>query len=61
MTSISTTEIEVGDLVSERTLVTIQGEPVQLPDRDRLVHLQFRRYSGCPLCNVAPPSVLQAA
>ena len=23
-----------------------------IPDSQRLVHLQFRRYAGCPICNV---------
>lgn len=52
MTNIAPTQFKVGDLVSDRTLVTIHGEPVQIPDQERLVHLQFRRYSGCPVCNV---------
>jgi peroxiredoxin len=25
---------------------------VRLPDPERLVHLQFRRYAGCPVCNL---------
>lgn len=42
----------VGDVVTARELATIQGEPVQIPDPARIVHLQFRRYSGCPVCNL---------
>lgn len=31
---------------------TIQGRPIQLPDAaSRFVHLQFRRFAGCPICN----------
>jgi hypothetical protein len=25
---------------------------MQIPEPDRLVHLQFRRYAGCPICNM---------
>lgn len=38
--------------VSTRELVTIHGAPVRLPDPERLVHLQFRRFAGCPVCNL---------
>lgn len=33
-------------------LTAIHGTPVPLPDPDRLVHLQFRRFAGCPVCNL---------
>jgi hypothetical protein len=46
------TEVNVGDRLKHRELVTIQGEPVQIPEPERLVHLQFRRYAGCPICNM---------
>ena len=46
------TKLNAGDMLSSRELVTIHGQPVQVPDADRLVHLQFRRYAGCPICNV---------
>lgn len=41
-----------GDLVRPRTLVTINGTAAPLPDPERLVHLQFRRFAGCPVCNL---------
>lgn len=25
---------------------------MRIPDSDRLIHLQFRRYAGCPVCNL---------
>lgn len=31
---------------------SITGEPVPVPDPQRLVHLQFRRFAGCPICNL---------
>ncbi len=34
------------------TLQTIAGKIVSIPDPSvRFVHLQFRRFSGCPICN----------
>jgi peroxiredoxin len=46
-----------GDLVEDHELVTIQAEPVHVPDPERKVHLQFRRYAGCPICNLHLRSV----
>jgi peroxiredoxin len=40
------------DHVPARQLVTVTGERIRLPDQDRLVHLQFRRFAGCPVCNL---------
>lgn len=40
------------DHVPARQLVTVGGATVRLPDPDRLVHLQFRRFAGCPVCNL---------
>ncbi|GII34403.1 peroxiredoxin-like family protein [Planotetraspora mira] len=41
-----------GDMVAPRELTSIRSERVLLPDPGSLVHLQFRRYAGCPICNV---------
>ena len=41
-------QFNVGDTVDRHDLVTIHGKPVCLPDPERLVHLQFRRYAGRP-------------
>jgi hypothetical protein len=35
-----------------RQLTPVVGAPVALPDPERLVHLQFRRFAGCPVCNL---------
>jgi AhpC/TSA family protein len=40
------------DHVPARELVDVHGATVRLPDPDRLVHLQFRRFAGCPVCNL---------
>ena len=46
------TRLKIGDVVHRRELANIHGDPVRLPDAERLTHLQFRRYAGCPACNV---------
>lgn len=46
-----------GEVLHGHDLVTIHGKPVQIPDPERLVHLQFRRYSGCPVCNLHLQSI----
>ncbi|WP_074310761.1 peroxiredoxin-like family protein [Singulisphaera sp. GP187] len=37
-------------------MVTISGGTVQIPD-DQRVHLQFRRFAGCPVCDLHLRSV----
>jgi peroxiredoxin len=49
--------VKVGDFIRRRELVTIRGDIVALPDVKRLLHLQFRRYAGCPVCNLHLTSV----
>jgi peroxiredoxin len=44
--------LKTGDKVIRRTLTTIEGANVALPAVDELVHLQFRRFAGCPICNL---------
>jgi peroxiredoxin len=46
------TRLTIGDVVCHRELQNIHGRPVQMPDTERLTHLQFRRYAGCPACNL---------
>jgi peroxiredoxin len=42
----------VGDKVSPRRLTTIDGVDVAVPSPDATVHLQFRRFAGCPICSL---------
>jgi hypothetical protein len=46
------TRVNVEDVLNHREMVTIHGDPVQIPGPQRLMHLQFRRYAGCPVCNL---------
>jgi hypothetical protein len=38
--------------VTKRELLTIESELIQVPDEHRIVHLQFRRFAGCPVCDL---------
>src|SRR5438309_707733 len=40
-----------GDIVPATTLESVTGESIKLPDPNRLVHLQLRRFVDCPICN----------
>lgn len=42
--------LQIGDVVTPRDLPTLRRGSVQVPDPDQIVHLQFRRYAGCPIC-----------
>ncbi|WP_216898194.1 peroxiredoxin-like family protein [Nocardia alni] len=44
--------------VSARVLTTIEGVEVPIPDPDRLIHLQFRRFAGCPVCSLHLRSIV---
>jgi peroxiredoxin len=44
--------LKIGDVVRQLELTTIHGKAVRIPEAGRLTHLQFRRYAGCPACNV---------
>lgn len=45
--------------VGTRELVTVTGAELRVPDPERLVHLQFRRFAGCPVCNLHLRSVVR--
>ncbi|WP_040798519.1 peroxiredoxin-like family protein [Nocardia higoensis] len=44
--------------VPPRTLTAITGAEVTVPDPGRLVHLQFRRFAGCPVCHLHLRSIV---
>jgi peroxiredoxin len=50
--------IDVGEVLAERELLTVSGGRLRVPDSERLVHLQFRRFAGCPICNLHLRSVI---
>lgn len=42
----------VGDRVAAHALLDAFGRLVAVPDASRVTHLQFRRFAGCPICNL---------
>jgi peroxiredoxin len=50
--------LQPGTTVPARTLITVDDESVPVPAH-RLVHLQFRRFAGCPLCNLHLRSIVR--
>jgi peroxiredoxin len=44
--------IAVGDAITTRELTTIRSERILLPAPGIVTHLQFRRFAGCPVCNL---------
>src|SRR5215472_7590836 len=40
-----------GDMLRTTVMEAVTGEAIYLPDPKRLVHLQFRRFVDCPICN----------
>ncbi len=53
------TRVRAGDRLLPRELVTIQGRCIRIPDARRMVHLQFRRFAGCPVCKLHLRSIAQ--
>jgi peroxiredoxin len=45
------TKLAIGDRIPTLQLTTIHGDQVSVPDPGHVVHLQFRRFAGCPICN----------
>jgi peroxiredoxin len=54
---LETDRIAVGDVVPTRELTTIRDSRTTMPTPGALTHLQFRRYAGCPICNLHLRSV----
>jgi peroxiredoxin len=54
-------KVRAGNLVTRRELVDIRGERIPIPPAQRLLHLQFRRFAGCPICNLHLRSFVRRA
>jgi peroxiredoxin len=44
--------LRAGESFIPRELRTLAGSTVRIPDPRQLVHLQMRRYAGCPICSL---------
>jgi peroxiredoxin len=53
------TRMTTGDLIEPLKLETIQGSHLQIPHPTQVTHLQFRRFAGCPMCNLHIHSFVQ--
>ena len=49
--------LQQGATIRARELLTLTGKRLQVPQPSQLVHLQFRRFAGCPVCNLHLRSV----
>ena len=45
-------QLRPGDTFPGRTLPAVSGAAIPVPGAAELVHLQLRRFAGCPICNV---------
>ncbi len=50
--------IPQGTELRSRLLESVTGAAVPVPAPDALVHLQFRRFAGCPVCNLHLRSIV---
>jgi peroxiredoxin len=48
-----------GDTIAPRELITITSERIRVPAPEGLTHMQFRRFAGCPICNLHLRSVVR--
>lgn len=44
--------IRQGSALGKRHLTAAGGAEIPIPDATRVIHLQFRRFAGCPFCNL---------
>ncbi len=58
-TSAASRRIPVGARLPSHELVSVHGQRIQIPDPQRIVHLQFRRFAGCPICKLHLRSIAQ--
>ena len=59
-TSDTDEKAHVGDAFPRLELTASSGQPVVIPDpAGDFVHLQFRRFAGCPICNLHLRSIVR--
>lgn len=59
MTRIHPHRLQPGHRPRVGELRTLDGASIALPDVHRVVHLQFRRFAGCPVCKLHLRSFVQ--
>ena len=58
-TSGTADKARVGDTFATLELVTASGQRVRVPADREYVHLQLRRFAGCPICNLHLRSIVR--
>ncbi len=51
--------VKAGTRVDARELETVRSARILIPDRAAIVHLQFRRFAGCPVCDLHLQSLVK--
>ncbi|MGJ5820868.1 peroxiredoxin-like family protein [Paludibaculum fermentans] len=51
--------LQVGSAILPLEIFSIHQRLVQIPDPAQMVHLQFRRFAGCPICDLHLRSVVR--
>jgi len=51
--------IQAETVLEPRSLLNIHGERISLPPARGLIHLQFRRFAGCPVCDLHLRSIVR--
>jgi len=44
-------KVQAGDTFPAKVLESVTGKSINIPDPNALIHLQFRRFVDCPICN----------
>src|SRR5262245_31045921 len=50
--------IQAGAVPEPQNVSDIRGERLRIPDPRLLIHLQFRRFAGCPVCDLHLHSIV---
>ncbi len=52
MQKLQAVKLQVGQSIELQKLETINSTYIDIPFRTQVTHLQFRRFSGCPICTL---------
>lgn len=58
MKSMTRNVITVGDMIARHELRAVIGNSVSIPQAGETIHLQFRRFAGCMVCNLHLKSIV---
>src|SRR5690606_22810500 len=49
----------IGTSIQPFEMTSVSGHVLSVPNPSRIIHLQFRRFAGCPICNLHLQSFIQ--